>query len=144
MTELPACKFRGEILGDKVECSCPSLIQAEQGKATIETCLYPCPYRDEVTRQSPPLHVKAVNFLTALAKHAIAGFPVASEDAYKERLDKCMACDRKHPVRMECTECGCDFEEKAAWAEQECPLKKWLKVPGMVKGRSGCGSCGQS
>lgn len=145
---LPPCSFRGKQIDEnRVECSCPSLMHAEEGLATIATCLYPCPYRDEARNQpkkSPPLYIKAFNYLSALAAHAIAGFPVVGPEEYKKRLDICLGCECKHPAKNECTECGCPIEEKTAWAEQECPLKKWLKVPGVIKQRSGCGSCGQS
>lgn len=151
MKNLPACKFRGRIIDDKmVECSCPSLLHRVEGQANIATCLYPCPYSDEpvavAKRESPKLFTKAINFFTSLARHAIAGFPVVTPEQYKTRLTICMECEARHPTQLECTECGCPIEEKIAWAKEFCPLKKWMEenVKEGAKGRSGCGSCGHS
>lgn len=146
--QLPPCSFRGKQIDDnRVECSCTSLMHNEEGVASVSTCLYPCPYRDEARetpRKSPPLYIKAFNFLSALSAHAIAGFPVVSPEQYKKRLDICLGCEYKHPTQNECTECGCPIEEKAAWAEQSCPLKnpKWLsEVVATPRPSSGCGGC---
>lgn len=147
MNNLPTCKFRLSIIDNKtVECSCPSLMHAKEGVATVDTCLYPCPYRDERTavaaKDSPALYVKAVNYLWSLTQHAIAGFPVVTEEQFKARLTICVSCELKHPTKMECTDCGCPLEELTAWADKECPLKKWGKEKGKkFATKPGCSSC---
>ena len=137
MTQLPPCRFRGAILDkNMVECSCESLIHREPGKAHADSCLHPCPYRDEAVtpiQKSPPLYVKAWNFFTALAMHARSGFAVVTAEQFKTRLKICMDCDKR--VSMECTACGCPIEEKCSWATQGCPLKepKWHRVMRLVE-----------
>lgn len=170
---LPACQFRGEILEDGlVQCDCDKIAHIIPGTVPVRACLN-CPFRDEITSQlpdgpyppwhmfagqmpdrpqsiskkksSPGLFQKGLNYFRSLGSHILAGFPKTPEPVYMERLRICDTCDRRNPDSWECTECGCPMDEKAAWAEQECPLKKWLKVDPNAKPASlppSCGSCG--
>lgn len=97
------------------------------------------PLEEEVRLRSklPSFLTRAGNYLFALSRHAIAGFPLTTPETYKERLLQCQECEKLSVA--ECTECGCFVEEKAAWAEQECPLKKWLAEK--PRSDSKCGGC---
>lgn len=96
-----------------------------------------------VVAKPPSFFQKGLNYAQAIASHAIAGFPMSSEEVHAERLTICESCDRRKPDSWECLECGCPMDTKAAWAEQECPLKKWLKTAGVSSAsQPGCGSCG--
>ena len=73
-------------------------------------------------------------FCKSLLFHIAAGQPKATLSQIRQRLDICMSCDRMNKVTNECMECGCNlsaksqFLNKLAWADQECPLKKWRKI----------------
>lgn len=81
--------------------------------------------RDPRDKPKPPgIVTKAKNFALALANHVATGAKDASPEVYEIRLDTCTVC----PTRVEdaCGRCGCPIADKAKWAEQECPLGKWL------------------
>lgn len=77
--------------------------------------------------------VKIKTFIKSLLFHIGAGFPRSSQKLINYRFDICSSCDRFDIKNSECMECGCNinrkrvFLNKLAWADQECPLKKWLK-----------------
>lgn len=77
--------------------------------------------------------VRIKTFIKALLFHIGAGFPKSSQALIDYRLSICNQCDRLDKVNQECMECGCSisnkkiFFNKLAWADQECPMKKWLK-----------------
>jgi hypothetical protein len=80
-----------------------------------------CDPRD---KQALPGKIKqAANFAAAIAKHAAGGFGNTDPETFNGRLEICALC----PLRNEekCGVCGCPIENKAAWAEQECPVGKW-------------------
>ncbi len=132
--------------GKKVCTQVPSNLKTADGpiqcceNCEIRNC---CAAGEE--RKSPPLFVKMYNYTTTLVQHALAGFPTVTPEQFKARTDICNDCEAKHPTTMECLECGCPIEDKAAWAVSFCPLKKWFAETSAAKSLgSGCGGCGQS
>jgi hypothetical protein len=73
----------------------------------------------------PSLLTQATNFISSSVKHIKTGMKTVPEEVKKERLDICNSCEYYKENR--CTQCGCYMNIKTEWAEQECPLKKWLK-----------------
>lgn len=77
---------------------------------------------------------KIRTFLKSLFWHISRGLPKSSISLINERYQICIACDRYDHKAQQCMECGCNinnkkmFLNKLAWADQECPLKKWLKT----------------
>jgi hypothetical protein len=88
----------------------------------------------------PGLAQKAMNFAKAAAQHIAAGSPQATDRQVEERFAICKACELYSPKNENqgtCrhTSCGCALKtvgvggkNKLRWADQECPLKKWLAV----------------
>jgi hypothetical protein len=78
--------------------------------------------------------LKVSVFLKSLLFHIGAGFPRSTQKQIDLRYNICMGCDRFNKKDNECMECGCSinqkkiFMNKLAWADQECPLKKWMKL----------------
>lgn len=76
---------------------------------------------------------KIKTFIKSLLFHIGAGLPKSPQTVIDYRLDICNQCDRLDKIAHECMECGCSisnkriFLNKLAWADQECPLKKWTK-----------------
>lgn len=76
---------------------------------------------------------KIKTFIKSLLFHIGAGFPKSSQELINQRFNICNLCERFDSKAGECMECGCNinknrvFLNKLAWADQECPLKKWLK-----------------
>lgn len=94
---------------------------------------------------------RAANFASAAAAHAVNGMPQASQEDVEARLAICRACPlfrvlppNKIPKSLAeldevgtCTHksCGCYLHShptanpsKLRWADQKCPLNKWLPV----------------
>lgn len=103
------------------------------GKQYPEVKLYPihctckCKiYKDRVECNSFPTVIQQTkNFITSSVKHITTGMKTVPEEVKKERLDICNSCE--HYKDNRCAQCGCFMSIKAEWAEQQCPLKKWLK-----------------
>ena len=75
----------------------------------------------------PGLFRRALNFGTAVVRHAVDQFRAVSDLCYEERLRicrSCPACDVPHLICRE-RSCGCFLETKARWASENCPLQKW-------------------
>ena len=77
---------------------------------------------------------KIKNFIKSLAFHIWAGFPKANVKEIRYRYQICSSCEDFIKQENMCGICGCNvtnkkqFFNKLAWADQECPLKKWLKI----------------
>lgn len=55
-----------------------------------------------------------------------AEFPIATApDVWKERLDKCHACDNYDEERVMCNLCGCNVEGKVKSSLESCPIGEW-------------------
>ncbi len=84
--------------------------------------------------QSLKLYRKIIRFLKALLFHIGHGFPKSSSSIILDRYSICSVCDSFDRQYSQCNECGCnisvksEFMNKLAWADQECPLKKWSKT----------------
>ena len=82
---------------------------------------------------------KVTNFASAATAHAAAGNPTVTKEVMQERLAICRSCPLFKPnanqVGGVCTHetCGCNIQDnlnylnKIAWADQECPIKRWGK-----------------
>lgn len=74
------------------------------------------------------------NFVKSLFFHIKAGLPKATKKEILDRYQICSACEDFVKEDSMCGICGCNitnkkqFFNKLAWADQECPLKKWLKI----------------
>lgn len=77
---------------------------------------------------------KLITFLRSLFWHIYAGFPKSSQKVIDERFSICIKCNYFDKVNSQCSYCGCNlsnkkhFLNKLAWADQECPIKKWTKI----------------
>ena len=73
-------------------------------------------------------------FLKSLIFHIYRGFPKSSKEQILYRYNICISCDKFDAKNSECNVCGCNistkkiFMNKLAWADQECPIQKWLKI----------------
>ena len=111
------------------------MFQCNCGKNYPAVNMYPihCPcgckiYKDSINcnkKEFPSLFKQATNFISSSIEHIKTGMETVPEEVKKERLDICNSCEFYRDNR--CTQCGCFMTIKAEWAEQECPLKKWLK-----------------
>lgn len=80
------------------------------------------------------------NFARAGVAHIKAGRPKATDEVVEQRFAICQGCElfeAKGPGYGRCghPSCGCHLKRvsvkginKLRWADQECPLKKWLAV----------------
>jgi|TARA_B100001094_G_scaffold164526_1_gene159268 uncharacterized paraquat-inducible protein A len=75
---------------------------------------------------------KVLRFFYAFFWHCIEGFPTCNTEEILERYNTCTNCEEFNKKKSICNICGCnlsnrkEFMNKLAWADQECPLKKWL------------------
>lgn len=89
-----------------------------------------CPTKAGKPSNPPSLLERAVSFAAASARHALAGFPMRTEDQIKSILEThCQPCPEF--TGRECRLCGCKTNEKKrllnklAMATEHCPLGKW-------------------
>lgn len=75
----------------------------------------------------PGLIRRAVNFGSALVRHAADGLRHVSDEEYAARLKVCEVCSSCDLERFVCREpaCGCQLRTKARWQSENCPLGKW-------------------
>lgn len=90
--------------------------------------------------KEPTLMQKVANFIPQALTHEMSGKKECSKEQIQERLSICHQCEIFKPkpngIGGVCTHstCGCAISDeiqyfnKLAWADQECPLKKWLKI----------------
>lgn len=77
---------------------------------------------------------KIQTFCKSLLFHVWAGFPKSTQQEIMQRFDICKSCEFYDNSRSQCLACGCNintkkiFLNKLAWADQECPQKKWTKI----------------
>jgi len=95
--------------------------------------------RKQAENKPPPLVQRVANFASAATAHAAAGNPKVTKEVMQERLAICRSCPLFKPNKNEvggvCTHetCGCNIQDnlnylnKIAWADQECPIKRWGK-----------------
>lgn len=77
---------------------------------------------------------KILRFFKSLLFHIGAGLPKSTQQEIDERFAICSSCDSHSKSAQMCLECGCNinnkriFLNKLAWADQQCPLNKWLRI----------------
>lgn len=96
--------------------------------------------RPEDRKPLPSLAKQVFNFTKAVIKHVREGARFVSQEELEKRLDICALCE--HRVENRCSICGCYLIDsptgqggKAEWADQSCPLGKWLSVPQTGEGK---------
>tara|TARA_E500000318_G_scaffold103815_1_gene109267 strand:+ start:251 stop:505 length:255 start_codon:yes stop_codon:yes gene_type:complete len=79
--------------------------------------------------------IKIKTFLKSLFFHVWSGFPKSTQKEIDFRFKICtQECDMYNIEDSTCMMCGCSinqkkiFMNKLAWADQECPQKKWSKI----------------
>jgi hypothetical protein len=79
--------------------------------------------------------IKLKTFIKSLFWHISSGLPKSTQKEIDYRWNICLNCDAGFDaVNSQCIICGCNlsnkrvFLNKLAWADQECPLKKWNKT----------------
>lgn len=85
---------------------------------------------DEDKPKLPAMPKLAANFAKAVASHLATGSRAVDAETLRLRLATCSLCEHRNGDR--CSICGCYLTAsgrgKAEWAEQACPLGKWLPV----------------
>jgi uncharacterized paraquat-inducible protein A len=80
------------------------------------------------------LLIKIKTFIKSLFFHVWLGLPKSTQSEINYRFSICNSCEKFNPKKQECGVCGCSintkriFLNKLAWADQECPEKKWPKI----------------
>lgn len=94
----------------------------------------------------PWIGTRLLNFSVAAIGHAAKGFPTCTDEQIQERLEICRGCkefkpDAENPELGACAQCGCPvsnrlskFVSKLAWADQQCPLRKWPAISDSDRG----------
>lgn len=78
--------------------------------------------------------IRIKTFLKSLFWHIYSGSPKSTKEQINQRYLVCMGCDQFNRTKEQCNVCGCViknkkiFLNKLAWADQECPQGKWLKI----------------
>ena len=87
----------------------------------------PCVPTVEVPPEGPGLARRAVNFGTAVVRHAANGLQQVNTAAFEARIRICQNCSSCDSDRMVCLQpsCGCSLTIKARWASEDCPLGLW-------------------
>ncbi len=75
-------------------------------------------------KQVPGIIEKATTFTGALFRHLTGGLEKTDAKRVELRLLECDVCPSRNGDA--CGECGCPVAKKAAWANEECPLGKWV------------------
>jgi hypothetical protein len=73
----------------------------------------------------PSFPAMLANFAGATARWVAAGFPLTTEDEFKERLAICQGCE--FWAGKNCRRCGCR-QLKLHWRTEACPIRKWLAI----------------
>lgn len=80
------------------------------------------------------LMLRLVTFIKSLFWHIYSGSPKSNTQQIFDRYIICKQCDKFDNELSQCSICGCNintkkqFLNKLAWADQECPIGKWLKI----------------
>jgi len=97
--------------------------------------------RPEDRPKLPSTARQVFNFTRAVIEHVKSGARFVSGEELERRLDICALCE--HRAENRCSICGCYLIDaptgqggKAEWADQACPIGKWLPIqetPGQRK-----------
>jgi len=81
----------------------------------------------DVESTEPGLLRKAMNFGSAVVRHAADFGRNVTAEVFEQRLSVCRSCPSCDLQRMVCREkqCGCQLHMKARWRSENCPLGKW-------------------
>lgn len=91
-------------------------------------------YIKKISRYFSINHNKVLRFIYALFWHVVSGFPTCTHEQINSRFNICKQCEHFNNTKMICNICGCnlsknkEFMNKLAWADQECPVQKWLQI----------------
>jgi hypothetical protein len=98
------------------------------GHMTLPACSL-CTKRPaaEPTPNLPPITTQLWNFARAVTNYTKSGFQNVDQSTYDRRMAECAACDKLNPD-LRCTHCGCWVSEKALWASEDCPERKWTPI----------------
>lgn len=78
--------------------------------------------------------IRLKTFIKSLYWHIQRGLPKSNQKTINFRFAICQECDRYDSINKQCTECGCNinnrkqFLNKLAWADQKCPIGKWDSI----------------
>lgn len=78
--------------------------------------------------------IRIQTFIKSLFFHVWNGFPKTTRLEILDRYQICESCEDFNKEYSQCNICGCaiskksKFLNKLAWADQECPKQKWLKI----------------
>src|SRR5690349_9077580 len=98
--------------------------------------------RDPGEKPLPSKWKQGVNLGVALVKRIISGLANCTDEEKAERISVCKGgCEEYRESDGHCAKCGCPVEEKAGWATEDCPLKKWPALA-RVKEMPTVSSCG--
>lgn len=151
--ELSVCRWRGNsTIENHHRCSSPKLLHGPAGVRDdlCSTCYLrdhpPPPLRERVQllllrmglRFILRLHAarRLLRFALALARHALAGFPRATDAEVAARDAICGPCCWRNRERDICTRCGCNLggmkhlPNKKRMAKEQCPLWDPVRRPG--------------
>lgn len=84
--------------------------------------------------EKPSVVTQVSNFLPALANHVLSGSPKCTQEEIEGRLAICRECPLFVANTCLHNSCGCTisdkqtFFNKLAWADQKCPLSKWIAI----------------
>jgi hypothetical protein len=131
--ELSDCRWR-TMHGDNASCDSPKMLTPALFNP-CRTCAR-CPYTDHepaaAPAEPPSLARRALNFATALARHAGDGFAKREQTEIDAILENhCKPCEFFNGTRCTHASCGCNisgerkFLNKLAWASEHCPIGKW-------------------
>jgi hypothetical protein len=88
----------------------------------------------------PSLIKKAITLGTAVVREAINSTDLSANEK-KARMDICSSNEcgyfQTNGGDPKCGHCGCFLNFKTAWAGEQCPIGKWLRVSKNV----GCSTC---
>jgi len=154
MSDLFPCRHRLQIEGKRY-CSSQAMALGQRKLRDLDLCSR-CPQRDkpggdvpleqlyEVAKvfigqpvAMPPLRIRLSNYVRAMARWALAGYPERPPEAVLNILEICRGCRHFKATADEmhaCEYCGCGgiaskwtggLREKITMATESCPIRKW-------------------
>lgn len=130
MDESIVCDVYRERIGGRIESLLSEVGDVERFDPSADWVRNPKPREKE---RRPSVATMAVNFAVALQKYVRAGMPNVPEPIYQERLSTCQRC--RYLAGGACALCGCPVADKALWATEACPEKRWDALV-TLKGKS--------
>lgn len=78
--------------------------------------------------------IRLNTFVKSLFWHISKGLPKSTQQQIDQRYSICIECEKFDKTNNLCSICGCSinkkkqFLNKLAWADQKCPINKWLEI----------------